>query len=415
MVVFYTGKIGNIAVRASGELCIEDSDPSLSLCLIPNEENINIDVTKLLGLKIDVFQVMSESANLILLIDAQIIGLNSVSTQIAVLDKVSVIFKRAIKQQSLSMNYYSARFTFHGIEQLSSYPPIKTIEYNHNRMELFVTPKQAPSKIYKLDDITEISIRNDNRYQCSISPCTLTFEQKLYIYLSFKINLPLSETLIKIQRTQQFFEFIFNDMIFPNNISLNEKYDDIAEVLYSHEFQLTMVPKSNKPKSFHSLANIHENIMIGLQGWFGIYEKYHKGLMIWLKQVHNSQVDIEDLIIWNAQCIESICQLDEQIYRSAKELANRDTPPGKKEKEPNIKNYLSVLQNEYKCTHNIDEKFFNDAKSVRDKVIHNNPNTFVDTTKIDNVNALFKYVSRRLICYEIGLDGLPSTLALKIS
>ena len=130
------------------------------------------------------------------------------------------------------------------------------------------------------------------------------------------------------------------------------------------------------------------------------------GILIWLKQFYNSYVEQSDIILWNCQTIEFLGACTECVKSEAKEIM------GGHHKDPNIKAYLQAINRLYQLMANINDSYYSDAKLVRDKITHNNPEKTVSPRQLRNTEELVKNWSKRLILILIGLEKVPSSMCL---
>ncbi|HWP79917.1 MAG TPA: hypothetical protein VN446_04685, partial [Candidatus Acidoferrum sp.] len=151
----------------------------------------------------------------------------------------------------------------------------------------------------------------------------------------------------------------------------------------------------------------YEEIVNGLIGWCKHYDEFKTGISIWQKQIYNTRVDREDSILWNGQAIEALCEHHSELYNLAKTIATeRAQQNGQSSREPNLVDYLTTVNRQFPELGETFTPFFADAKQVRDKLTHNNPNKQVTERQIKNTVALLEHFSIRLISYIIGLKGI---------
>ena len=70
------------------------------------------------------------------------------------------------------------------------------------------------------------------------------------------------------------------------------------------------------------------------------------------------------------------------------------------------------VDTKYHFWENINDSYYSDAKLVRDKITHNNPEKTVSSRQLRNTEELVKNWSKRLILVLIGLEKVPSSMCL---
>jgi hypothetical protein len=154
------------------------------------------------------------------------------------------------------------------------------------------------------------------------------------------------------------------------------------------------------------------NILEGLKGWLTLEKSLEIGVRLWMKQIYNHAADQSDIILWDAQCIESLAQNQPIVYQRAKEYAaEKAEKNGNKNKAPtpNLADYLLSLKNNYPQLSHLSEEYFSVAKSVRDEVTHYNPQKIVTKNQRINAEQLLANASRKYICQIICLEKMPFT------
>lgn len=98
--------------------------------------------------------------------------------------------------------------------------------------------------------------------------------------------------------------------------------------------------------------------------------------------------------------------MNEEIFNKANSLK------GKKQQNPNLRNFLNAVNALYGISKTIDQQFFGDVKEVRDKLTHNNPTKQVTERQKKNSYVIIEYFLIKTISKIMGITGIPASLFL---
>ncbi len=324
-------------------------------------------------------------------------------------------FDRAVQQENPNTRYHSCSFTFHDIEKLFPYESFQTkfesepdgnIQFQKSMKKICMTSIASGIKA-NVDSHYDGIIQSDKLYQLNVV-------QTKRMTIEFEKDVDLDYILEFLNRIKRYFEFVYYCEIHLMDIVLvvNKQEYTTDKIIYSQFDKDIREPRNVQEIKYYGN---YDNLLNGLKGWLSIYDIYFSGIQIWLKQIYNFRVDITDLILWNSQAIEALCESNSEIYRKSKILANEIDGNEKKPKqlrEPNLKNYITSLCETYGYFENLDPQFITDIKKVRDKLTHNNPKKKVSQLQLDNSLRLSRHIAQKFLCSLINLEGMPASCVL---
>jgi hypothetical protein len=351
-------------------------------------------------------QVVGTDGKSYSLYNCHITSISQHFSKTALVATVMITFKLAVRQDAFDIMYKSCSFTFPSIEKIFPLTPFHVSLPNSDgnnltiekKLEVCESKEITPSFSFKAESSYDGISSSDKQFDISI-------KQSKYIYLDFNQDMALKDIIDTVRLVKEYFELIYRSEIHIFDISLN--YEDLMrgdKILFSDFDCIEVV---SHPNAGFQFRGGYDEIVSGLIGWCKYYDQFKIGISIWQKQIYNTRVDREDSILWNGQAIEALCEHHSELYGIAKAIAvERAQKDGQKPREPNLIDYLTAVNKQFPELGETFVRFFADAKKVRDKLTHNNPNKQVTERQIKNTVALLEHFSTRLISYIIGLKGI---------
>lgn len=316
------------------------------------------------------------------------------------------VFDRLVKEETLGKQYIAVQFRFKGIEKIFPLERFSTT---------FETPEDQLSFIKESQQIYQYSMCNG--MECLIkskftgvtqSDNLFELEVKQYkaVSLTFKEKKCIEELIEIVKVVKKYFEFILKQEISLTSVEFtNEGTGDFrkGQLLFDPLLQPHTFIKELPNNPYRGSAG---DLLNGLNGWLDKFNQYSSVIDIWQKTVYNTNVSADDLFIWRCQAFELLCTLNEEIFNKANSLK------GKKQQNPNLRNFLNAVNTLYGISKTIDQQFFGDVKEVRDKLTHNNPTKQVTERQRKNSYIIIEYFLIKTISKIMGITGIPVTLFL---
>lgn len=85
----------------------------------------------------------------------------------------------------------------------------------------------------------------------------------------------------------------------------------------------------------------------------------------------------------------------------------------KKQANPNLRNFLSAVNELYCFNPRLSNQYFKDLKEVRDKLTHNNPRKRISDVQEFNSYSLINYFFIKTFAKIMSIENIKSTLVLK--
>lgn len=200
----------------------------------------------------------------------------------------------------------------------------------------------------------------------------------------------LHNLLVKVR---EYFDFIANHELIFDEIKYYDAHGEGIEILRSDKIT------SEKSFIFHEKTMLSTDVIFyDLNQWLSNYEKYKEPIYIWKKSIHNYNVSEEDVFLWRCQSFELLCELDDTIYTEALKLKD------KRQKEPNLRNYLEALNQMHHYIDCEDEDLI-DVKEVRNLYTHNNPQKLVSKRQWHNSMHIIQIALMEGIKYSFGMKN----------
>ena len=316
---------------------------------------------------------------------------------------IKVYFDLAIRQRNLETAYYGCSFTFQNIEKLF---PLNEFDINLlgeelEKIEIDIT-REVPICVSLCEGV---SLKIASEYSGLYSGdqiYSMNIGQTKRVYLTFSNAQNLDYILQLIKQLKEFFELCLLCELQLCDVRLGtDNAHCIDKITWSPFYVSEGVSFREKNFSFYGTSN---NIICGLLGWIKNYQTLQLGISIWQKQIYNTRIDQSDIILWNGQAIEAICEQYAPLFEIAKKYAdNRAVQAGKRSAGlPNLVDYLHAI-NSFSQTENSYTNHFMDAKKVRDKLTHNNPQKAVSKTQLLNTELLLTFYAQKALFSIIGL------------
>lgn len=318
---------------------------------------------------------------------------------------VKVYFDLVIKQRNLDTTYCGCSFTFQNIEKLF---PLNEFDINLcgekvEKIEIDLM-REAPVCASLCEGV---SLRIESEYtglHRGDQICSMNIGQTKRVYLTFSDAQKLDYILQLIKQLKEFFELCLLCELQLGDVRLGTGASrDRDKIVCSPLYVCDGAAFCEDALSFYGTS---DNIISGIQGWIKNYQTLQLGMSIWQKQIYNTRIDQSDLILWNGQAIEAICEHYTPLFGKAKKHAeSRAVQAGKKSAgSPNLVDYLHAI-NEYSQSGDSYTNHFMDAKKVRDKLTHNNPQKTVSQNQLKNTELLLAFYVQKALFSIIGLQG----------
>ena len=305
------------------------------------------------------------------------------------------IFERLVLQQDPNDKYTHVSFSFDGIENVFPRQSFQ-VEWKEFDGPISITKPGIEKKKIKINDELTCSIIPAFSGITS-SPCPeIHISQQCQVNLHINVDKNILEILLLLNRIKQYFEFLFSKEIqmtsvfFNNDIDLRKRGEVITDpILLPHTF----IKPIRKGEFLYTV----ESALSGLGGWLEKYDSLNRVIKIWQKTIYNTNVSDEDIFIWRCQAFELLCALTPAIDQEARRHLE------KKQSNPNIKNYLIAVCEQYGIAKAF-KPYFSDVKAVRDKLTHNNPKKNVTSTQTKNSYEIVNSVLVSTMSKVVGID-----------
>jgi len=318
---------------------------------------------------------------------------------------VRVYFDLAIKQRNLYTTYYGCSFTFQNIEKLF---PLNEFDINLRgkkveKIEIDLM-REAPICASLCEGV---SLRIESEYtglHRGDQIYSMNIGQSKRVDLTFNNAQNLDYILQLLKQLKEFFELCLLCDLQLCDVRLGTDTSHYSDkIVWSSLYICEGAVFREDALSFFGTS---DNIICGLQGWIKNYQTFQLGISIWQKQIYNTRIDQSDIILWNGQAIEAICEQYSPLFEIAKKHAdNRAVQAGKRSAgSPNLVDYLHAI-NEYSQAGDSYTNHFMDAKKVRDKLTHNNPQKTVSQKQLRNTELLLAFYVQKAVFSIIGLKG----------
>ncbi len=305
------------------------------------------------------------------------------------------VFERLILQQDPNDKYTHVSFSFDGIENIFPQQSFQ-IEWKEFDGPISITKPGIEKKEIRINDELVCSIIPAFSGVTS-SPCPeIHISQQCRVNCQLSADKDIQEILLLLNRMKQYFEFLFSKEIqimsifFSNDLDTRKRGEVITDpILLPHTFI--------KPIRKGEFLYTAESALSGLGGWLEKYESLSRVINIWQKTIYNTNVSDEDIFIWRCQAFELLCALTPAIDHEARRHLE------KKQSNPNIKNYLTAVSEQYGIAKTF-KTYFSDVKAVRDKLTHNNPKKNVTSIQTKNSYMIVNNVLVSTMSKVVGID-----------
>ena len=402
MKVYWDFHFEDVLFRTSGELSFDEAPCFVAASTILQPEEMKV-AGKMLGTGPFITQVVGVDGKKYSLFNCRITEVGHRMGPSLVIE-LRIPFSMIVQENEVNTKYIGCSFTFDQIEELFPLQPFESELSQETKVLLYRKPDSTIQYCpvgddlqFKVESQFEGAIRGNKIYDLNIV-------QTKRIFLRFSEQYDIDHVISRIVIIKQYFEMICSQELHVKDIFLEgNSFQENGNLVYS-DFNIIYNPRANHSKlRYHGT---YDEIIGGLKGWISNYDQMKPGILIWLKQFYNSYVGQSDIILWNCQTIEFLGACTECIKAEAKKSISGH------HKDPNIKAYLQAINVLYHFWVNIDDSYYYDAKLVRDKITHNNPEKTVSSRQLRNTEELVKNWSKRLILVLIGLEKVPSSMCL---
>ena len=411
--VFFNGKVGETFLNGSGNLQCDNNTAEAVLSFVLNNMDERKTLGSLLGKRFEFIELLSSNGAIMTLYNTKCVKHTAkLQTQYSpAMDTFTFIFDTLIENNSCS-DYNGFQIDFLELDELFPPPAVQLTNLEDDHSQITIIPEQCQNTNVELPAYGRISHRAKYPYHQNkmLKRYSLSYQQQQFVEFQYDETKSLVHVIDDVVKIKKYFEFVLQKEIElePTLLLCDSPYKSVRliysrKLLYYHRENEHL---SNIRSNFPPVINILE----GLKGWLTLDKSLEIGVSLWMKQIYNHAADQSDIILWDAQCIESLAQNQPIIYQSAKEYAaEKAEKNGNKNKAPtpNLADYLVSLKNNYPQLCHLQEKYFAVAKSVRDKVTHYNPQKEVTANQRSNTEQLLSNASRKYICQIIGLEKMP--------
>jgi hypothetical protein len=411
--VFFNGKVDEISLRGSGDLQCNNSTAEVTLSFVPNDIDEIKTLQKLYGKQFSFIELLTSNGTIMTLYASKCVKHTTrLPTQYnPTMDIFTFTFDTLIENKCGSV-YYGFQIDFLELDELFPPPAVELINHEEDYSKITVIPEQCQNTIIKIPTYGSISHRAQYPYieKKTGKRYSLSYQQKQFIELKYDEAKSLVHVIDEIVKIKRYFEFVLQKEIkIEQTLLLCDVPYKAVRLIYSRKLLYYHI-EDERPFKISTHYPPISNILEGLKGWLTLDKSLEIGVSLWMKQIYNHAADQSDIILWDAQCIESLAQNQLIVYQRAKEYAaEKAENNGNKNKSPtpNLADYLLSLKNSYPQLSHLQEKYFAVAKSVRDKVTHYNPQKEVTANQRSNAEQLLANASRKYICQIIGLEKMP--------
>lgn len=316
------------------------------------------------------------------------------------------VFDRLVKEETLGKQYISVQFRFKGIEKIFPLERFSTTFETSEDQLCFIKESQQIYQ-YSMCNGMECSIKSKfSGVTQSDNLFDLEVKQYKIVSLTFKEKKCIDKLIEIVKVVKKYFEFVLKQEISLTSVEFtNEGIGDYRKgrLLFDPLLQPSTFIKEFTNNPYRGTA---DELLNGLNGWVDQFDHYSRVIEIWQKTVYNTNVSADDLFTWRCQSFELLCTLNEEILEKANSLK------GKKQQNPNLRNFLSAVNSLYCISETIDQQYFCDVKEVRDKLTHNNPIKTITERQKKNAYVVIEYYLIKTISRIMGITGIPVTLFL---
>lgn len=406
MKVYCDFSINKTPFKAFGELLFDGTQQFIVSSTLHSMDELKT-VNKIMYCKMPDLSVVGADGHKYCFYKSRVISIGERFANPCIIADITIYYEMIVQQSSHDCKYNQCSFTFDHIENLfplesfeTSPPTEDTDLVFHKKVNKVPFEDIGGGLSFKVESEFDGVCKSDSLFQLNVT-------QTKQVYIQWDSEVDANSIVAVIYKVKQYFDVVSHQELHIKDIKLYGKNsNELSQIKYS------FLDKLGNPEIFDSkikYGGTYKNIITGLKGWMEKYCMLATGIELWLKQIYNPHIDRSDIILWNCQAIESIGACVADIKVDAQAIMDRRTTPGR---PPNLFAYLKAINTRYGFFKDIDESYLSDAKKVRDKVTHNNPQKFVTERQLKNTEALVKNWSVKLICSVIGLKGLSSSMSL---
>lgn len=402
MKVYWDFQFEDVLFRTSGELSFDKKPYFIATSTILQPEEIKV-TDKMLGMGLFTTQVVGVDGKKYSLYNCRITEVGHRMGPSFIIE-LTITFSMIIQESEANTKYIGCSFTFDRIEELFSLEPFESEFIHESKALSYKKPDSIKPYVHVCDDL---QFKVESEFDGTLSGnklFNLHINQSKRVFLKFDELHDIEFIISQITMIKHFFEMMYSQELHVGKISLEgNSHPERGSLIYS-DFNIIHNPRANPPKV--KFIGTYVDIVNGLIGWTSKYNLIKPGIEIWLKQFYNSYVGQSDIILWNCQTIEYLGACTESIKAAAQKII------GGNYKDPNIRAYLKAINSMYHFMADTSDTYYSDAKLVRDKITHNNPDKSVSARQLRNTEEITKVWSKRLIQKLIGLENVSWSMGL---
>lgn len=407
MKVYCDFSISETPFKAFGELLFDGTQQFIASSTLHSMDELKT-VNKIMYCKIPDFSVVGADGYKYCFYKSRVVSISERFTKSCIIADITIYYEMIVQQSSHDCKYNQCSFTFDHIENLF---PLESFETSPTTEDTDLAFHKKVNKVPFEDIGKGLSFKVESEFDgiCkSDSLFQLNVTQTKQVYIQWNSEVDANSIVAVIYKVKQYFEIICHRELHIKDIKLYGKnYNELSQIEYSFLDKLGNAEILNNKIKY---VGTYKDIITGLKGWMEKYSLLAVGIELWLKQIYNPHIDRSDIILWNCQTIEAIGECIPEIKTDAQKTMDRRTKkPGQ---YPNLFAFLKAINKRYNYFKDIDDAYLFDAKEVRNKITHNNPQKAVSEQQLKNTEALVKNWSVKLICSVIGLNGLSSSMSL---